>query len=166
LLRAGSNASQKNNHGLTAIHLAALRGNGQIIQVAAHDGLNLNLLDDSQGTPLHTASMLDDTNMARELLAAGCKLDCQNQDGDTALHLAVRDRSEHLMNIFIQAKASTTIPNSHGDVAFTELPEEYTNLTVRLAVFGPRYRAVKDSAQARLRWGLKQGSQIPLPKYR
>ena len=56
LLEKNANVRSRNQHGNTALHLAASRGNCEIIEILIKNGAKVKSTDDSGNTALHEAA--------------------------------------------------------------------------------------------------------------
>lgn len=83
---------------------------------------NIDLIDEKGNTAL----MIDklhwgyeyDNLLIKYFINEKANLNIQNQDGDTALHIAVRDRQSEQVALFLQSGADDTIKNNEGETAF------------------------------------------------
>ena len=91
-IRAGSNVSQENVFGDTALFLAMSNGHADVAGLLIRAGADPNHCNVFGDTPLMTASYHGNIGQARQLLAAGASVGATNIYGDTALSLAIRQR--------------------------------------------------------------------------
>ena len=91
-IRAGSNVSQENVFGDTALFLAMSNGHADVARLLILAGADPNHCNVFGDTPLMTASYHGNIGQARQLLAAGASVGATNIYGDTALSLAIRQR--------------------------------------------------------------------------
>jgi ankyrin repeat protein len=116
LISSGASLDAQNLAGATALHLAASEGHLDVCKalLKARDGL-INAVDNVGNSPLHRAILANQTQIALFLLKRGASVQKQNNDGHTALHLAIlegnNDLAEHLI---VNYKADLTTKSSLG----------------------------------------------------
>ena len=83
---------RRETDGSSGLHLASLHRHEQLLEVLlAHTGVEVNLTDLSDRTPLITACMAGHHDVVRRLCRApGIDLNCKDSDGLAALHYAVK----------------------------------------------------------------------------
>jgi len=74
--------------GVTALHVAAMRGNGDVVEILTEAGANTNLADDMGQTPIFFAST---RSVCKALKRHRARLEVKNKNGQTAAHLAARN---------------------------------------------------------------------------
>ena len=70
------------------IHIAAVRGSIEDLQVLLHAGANINQQGETGFTPLHYAALHGHLDTVLHLLKAGAARDLRNGDDDTAYDVA------------------------------------------------------------------------------
>lgn len=79
----------RNEHGDTALHIAAAQKDGvQITQMLVDAGADVNALENGGATPLHCAAREGQLQIAQMLLEHGALVEMEDGSGATALHLA------------------------------------------------------------------------------
>ncbi|KAI3612356.1 hypothetical protein WG66_012220 [Moniliophthora roreri] len=73
-----------NIHGKTALHVAALKGNEELVRMLCDLGADLNLTDNQGNTPLHYASAWGHIPVVQLLIERGCQYSARNDEGFTA----------------------------------------------------------------------------------
>ena len=122
LLYRGLSVNDCDNDANQPLHHAASRGFAGIIQLLLKNGANVNAHGPGGMTPVHLALRFMDA--IRSLLKAHPTLSSQDDDGNTALHMAfVRTRSNSPLPYFpimslLDAGADITIPNHAGITPF------------------------------------------------
>ncbi|KAF8165227.1 ankyrin repeat-containing domain protein [Crassisporium funariophilum] len=73
-----------NVHGKTALHLAALKGNEELVRMLCDLGADFDLSDNKGNTPLHYASSWGHIPTVQLLIERGCQYAARNNQGFTA----------------------------------------------------------------------------------
>ncbi|KAF7966010.1 hypothetical protein HWV62_40491 [Athelia sp. TMB] len=73
-----------NTHGKTALHIASLKGNEELVTMLCDLGADFNLSDNKGNTPLHYASSWGHIAVVQLLIERGCQYAARNNDGFTA----------------------------------------------------------------------------------
>ena len=91
----------------TALHLAARKGLVRVVDMLLAAGAKLDVTDQEGWTPLHDAITYpgSDNDATATIISKFCSsmshdrsfIDRQNMDGETALHMAARFNSVHLI---------------------------------------------------------------------
>ncbi|KAG0094278.1 hypothetical protein BGZ93_007419 [Podila epicladia] len=102
LIKSGSPVSQHDLHGCTPLHLAARRGDLEMVMVLLQLGGDVNSRGERQWTPLHESISQKHTNISSLLVACGADIAAKNDSGETPAELGRRrgllaeDVAEHL----------------------------------------------------------------------
>ncbi|KAF7776024.1 hypothetical protein Agabi119p4_4417 [Agaricus bisporus var. burnettii] len=73
-----------NVQGRTALHLAAIKGNEDLVRMFCELGADMNLPDKQGNTPLHYASAWGHVPIVQLLIERGCNYNSRNNEGFTA----------------------------------------------------------------------------------
>ncbi|PPQ99068.1 hypothetical protein CVT24_003628 [Panaeolus cyanescens] len=73
-----------NIHGKTALHIAALKGNEELVRMLCDLGADIDLSDNKGNTPLHYASSWGHVPTVQLLIERGCQYSAKNNQGFTA----------------------------------------------------------------------------------
>ncbi|KAG1752664.1 ankyrin repeat-containing domain protein [Suillus paluster] len=73
-----------NIQGKTALHMAALKGNEELVRMLCDLGADFDLSDNKGNTPLHYASSWGHIPIVQLLIERGCQFAARNNDGFTA----------------------------------------------------------------------------------
>ncbi|KAF8897660.1 ankyrin repeat-containing domain protein [Infundibulicybe gibba] len=73
-----------NINGKTALHMAALKGNEELVRMLCDLGADQDLADDMGNTPLHYASSWGHIPVVQLLIERGCQYTARNNEGFTA----------------------------------------------------------------------------------
>jgi ankyrin repeat protein len=119
LISSGASLDARNLEGATALHLAAHKGGLDVCKalLKARDGL-INAVDNVGNSPLHRAILANQTQIALFLLKRGASVQKHNNDGYTALHLAILEGNNDLVeHLIVNYKANLTTKSSLGSTA-------------------------------------------------
>ena len=110
----------QNEYGETKLHTSAAKGNLAECRQLLHQGANPNLKDCDGCTVLHYSAMGPSVNVVAVtslLITAtgGADLDTQNNEGKTALWIAVNRKHVDLVKELLAAGANVNIPDSAGN---------------------------------------------------
>uniref|UniRef100_A0A8C6A551 Myosin motor domain-containing protein n=1 Tax=Marmota marmota marmota TaxID=9994 RepID=A0A8C6A551_MARMA len=67
-LSSGGNVNEKNDEGVTLLHMACASGYKEVVSLILEHGGDLNIVDDQYWTPLHLAAKYGQTNLVKLLL--------------------------------------------------------------------------------------------------
>ncbi|XP_057605986.1 E3 ubiquitin-protein ligase MIB2 isoform X1 [Hippopotamus amphibius kiboko] len=91
LARARQLVDVKKEDGFTALHLAALNNHGEVAQVLIREGrCDVNARNRQLQSPLHLAVRQAHVGLVLLLVDAGCSVNAEDEEGDTALHAALQ----------------------------------------------------------------------------
>ncbi|XP_059470956.1 ankyrin-3-like isoform X1 [Neocloeon triangulifer] len=82
----GFSVEKKGQHGRSALHFAAVKGQVKVAEFLLSRGADVNACDDESKTPLILAAFLSSTEMCRFLVENGADLSAVNKYGDDAFH--------------------------------------------------------------------------------
>lgn len=107
LLKCGyRNVDAKNQDGQTAVHLAALHSNEDILKLLLNANVNVNCMDSTGNTPLHYACRTKSASFVRTLIAAKANIQVRNiNTGYVPLHDAARHGNIEAVKELIAAHA-------------------------------------------------------------
>jgi len=88
-LAGGANVESRNQEGLTALHMAALKGHIKVAELLIAKGANVNTSGQLIGaTPLDSAALLGHKEMVELLIGSGANINSQIITGETPLQRA------------------------------------------------------------------------------
>uniref|UniRef100_A0A183GNN9 ANK_REP_REGION domain-containing protein n=1 Tax=Heligmosomoides polygyrus TaxID=6339 RepID=A0A183GNN9_HELPZ len=87
----------RDNHGFTALHLAAMVGNENICKVLVRQGWNLSERDKLDNTPLHLAAGRGHTDVVRFLVTAGANMNEKDAMDRTPVYWACFGGQAHTL---------------------------------------------------------------------
>lgn len=150
---AGCSLNACSKDGQTALHIAASHGNTQAMKVLARYGAEVNKRDAHRKTPLHLAiaqcqhkmkdkwpSNIDGISVNREiemldtLLQNSADMDMQDDNGDTPLHVCVKEGCVSVLEYLINNNALYTKINRSGHTPLSLACHENTHQAIRLLV--------------------------------
>ncbi|XP_058129131.1 ankyrin repeat domain-containing protein 27-like [Anopheles ziemanni] len=129
------NLNAVNGEGYTALHVAAMHGNVEMVRVLLDEHVNPTIRLKSGATALHLATRERRLRIVRMLLAR-CPtadiVDLKDSRGDTPLHYAVEQNNLQLVQMLLEARADRSIRNLQGkrpiDIAKNNLYFNVVNL--------------------------------------
>ncbi|VDL80424.1 unnamed protein product [Nippostrongylus brasiliensis] len=92
----------RDNHGFTALHLAAMVGNENICKVLVRQGWNLSERDKLDNTPLHLAAGRGHTDVVRFLVTAGANMNEKDAMDRTPVYWACFGGQAHTLYCMIK----------------------------------------------------------------
>lgn len=120
-----ASAQQKNNSEkrqkapATDLHTAAFTGNVNAVKQHIAAGSDLNQKDALGGSsPLITACLFNQKEIAALLIDAGADINFQNNDGSTPLHVAAFFCKPEMVKLLLEKKARKDIKNKYGNTAY------------------------------------------------
>nr|XP_035945522.1 E3 ubiquitin-protein ligase MIB2 isoform X2 [Halichoerus grypus] len=91
LARARQLVDAKKEDGFTALHLAALNNHREVAQILIREGrCDVNVRNRKLQSPLHLAVRQAHVGLVPLLVDAGCSVNAEDEEGDTALHVALQ----------------------------------------------------------------------------
>uniref|UniRef100_A0A8C5VFK0 RING-type E3 ubiquitin transferase n=1 Tax=Microcebus murinus TaxID=30608 RepID=A0A8C5VFK0_MICMU len=91
LARARQLVDAKKEDGFTALHLAALNNHREVAQILVREGhCDVNVRNRKLQSPLHLAVQQAHVGLVPLLVDAGCSVNAEDEEGDTALHVALQ----------------------------------------------------------------------------
>lgn len=101
------------------IHTAAATGNVEAVKQHIAAGSDINQKDAFGGSsPLITACLFEQKEIARLLIDAGANINFQNNDGSTPLHVAAFFCKPEMVKLLLEKKASKTIKNNYKNTPY------------------------------------------------
>uniref|UniRef100_A0A665X5N4 E3 ubiquitin-protein ligase MIB2 n=1 Tax=Echeneis naucrates TaxID=173247 RepID=A0A665X5N4_ECHNA len=90
LARARQLVDVKKDDGFSALHLAALNNHRDVAEILIKEGrCDINIRNNRNQTPLQLAVTQGHTNLVQLLVAEGADVNMEDEDGDTAMHVAL-----------------------------------------------------------------------------
>jgi len=140
LLDEGVMPNVKDNHGVTPLHVAAIKGHIKLVELLLDSDSSIKKVTDANGdTAVHWASTKGHLEIVELLLSQGSALDIANKQGWTALHRAAFNGRVEVMERLLNAGASLHAVNQD------------CNTALHLAAFNNHLSAIS----LLLKWGAK-----------
>uniref|UniRef100_A0A8C4F2T2 E3 ubiquitin-protein ligase MIB2 n=1 Tax=Dicentrarchus labrax TaxID=13489 RepID=A0A8C4F2T2_DICLA len=122
LARARQLVDVKKEDGFSALHLAALNNHRDVAEILIKEGrCDINIRNNRNQTPLQLAVTQGHTDLVQLLVAEGADVNMEDEDGDTAMHVALL--RPQLANVMLSPAVGTssTEESSEGLLGNTEL---------------------------------------------
>lgn len=114
MLDKGANLNLADKKGMTAMHYAAESGATQALhELLISNEAGADVKDHTLSTPLHYAASRGSFEATNCLLALGATVDEQDQEGNTPLHLAVRNGRDDIAKLLVKYKNSVMFVKNH-----------------------------------------------------
>jgi ankyrin repeat protein len=111
------------------LHAAAIQGNLKAVEQHIAAGSDLNVKEPEVGsTPLITAALFGQTEVARALIKAGADLDVKNNDGSTALLTAAFVCRTEIVKLLLDHGADKTLANNTGATPLVTVSAPFENV--------------------------------------
>lgn len=140
----------QDEHGLTALHLAASRGYSEIVKILIAEGVDLDV-DKSGHTALHLAASNGHEMIMQMLLTAGADIEARGEDDDTALHMAVEENHAATVQVLLAAGANIEAQDDNYETPLHyACKKNYEEITKILLMQGANTEAINDSGETPL----------------
>ncbi|XP_055965936.1 unconventional myosin-XVI-like [Sorex fumeus] len=103
LLSGGGNVSEKNEEGVTLLHMACAGGHKEVVILLLDHGVDPNVADNQYWTPLHLAAKYGQTNLVKLLLMHHANPTLLNCNEEKASDVAA---SEFIEELLLKAEAA------------------------------------------------------------
>jgi len=111
------------------IHGAVVSGNMEAVKQHIAAGSDLNVRDPFGGSsPLISASVFGQTEIAKVLIDAGVDLNFQNNDGSTALHTSAFFCRPEIIKMLLEKNVDKTIKNKFGATALDNVTAPFSQM--------------------------------------
>ncbi|PKA62632.1 E3 ubiquitin-protein ligase KEG [Apostasia shenzhenica] len=121
LLAAGADpVAQDELHGRTALHIAAMVNDSELVKIILEAGVDVNIRNVQNTTPLHVALNRGANQCVGLLLSAGADCNLQDDDGDNAFHIAadaakmIRENLNWIVVMLQHPDAAMEVRNHRG----------------------------------------------------
>lgn len=111
------------------IHTAVASGNEAALRQHIAAGTDINTKDPFGGSsPLISAAVFGQTEIARILIESGADLNFRNKDGSTALISAAFFGRPEIVRLLVDAGADKTIENKYGATAYESVTAPFSDV--------------------------------------
>lgn len=117
LFSHGANPDIANEHGLTALHIAAKDGHDEIVESLLTYNANVHAREGVAWTALHRAACNGFESIAKLLLAHNADVNAQTSYGSTALHLAAEAGHASMVSLLADAGSDLSAVDYQGHTA-------------------------------------------------
>lgn len=119
LLDGAADVDDRTLHGETALHWACASGTSGVetIRILISRGAHVNARARDGSTPLHCASLVNNTRNASVLLEHGADVNARDASGDTALHYACAHSHFHFAKLLVESGADVNARDADGATA-------------------------------------------------
>jgi hypothetical protein len=115
LLAQGADANARSGNGLTALHYAAVMGQGTTVETLLAHGADVNAKDNLDVTPLFFAAQEGHEGVVELLVNHGAEVNVQHTHGATPLHAAALGGYSEMARRLIRAGADASIVNNSAE---------------------------------------------------
>ena len=110
----------KDTVGRTPLHIAAEKGNMDVVMFLIENGANVNVADVNGNTPLvFIINKAGNLKVIQRLLEKGARVNVQNRTGETALMYAAWHGHSAVVQLLLENRADVTLKNRQGRTALT-----------------------------------------------
>lgn len=106
IVSSGFDVKKKYDNDDTLLHIAALYGNEQMVELFLQKQINPNAKNSLGCTPLHNAVWKGNVDSCVKLIKAGANIDEEDYDGNTPLHYAAIRNNNVIISTLICYKAN------------------------------------------------------------
>jgi ankyrin repeat protein len=116
LLKVGASTAPRCNEENTVLYFATIGGDITVLELILSASVSWLTSRDLDAAFMN-ASMMGETQVARNLLGHGANINSQNDDGDTAVMLAVSRNHVVTVQFLLEYGADTSLQNAQGECA-------------------------------------------------
>eukprot|EP00742_Colponemidia_sp_Colp-10_P008568 GILJ01009286.1.p1 GENE.GILJ01009286.1~~GILJ01009286.1.p1 ORF type:complete len:1906 (+),score=241.01 GILJ01009286.1:81-5798(+) len=163
LTSEGLDPDLSDNRGLTAVHIAAIRGDLSALDVLLSHGASVDAASGKGCTALHYACKGGHIDMVKYLLSkAGASVHVQDVANASPLHYAVEQQHERIVKMLLKCGASVHLVDSAGRTPLYEaLAAHNTGIASAILAAGARVNVVDSEGVSPLYFAAREG-QLPL----
>ncbi|XP_018569142.1 uncharacterized protein LOC108909316 [Anoplophora glabripennis] len=112
--KCGEVVDIKDETGCTALHLAVLKGQMEVVKLLVEHNTDVNIKDHRCCTALHLAVRDDRLDIVKLLVEHGAVVNNQDIDNNTALHIATREGHKEIVKFLVECNAIVDIKDRDG----------------------------------------------------
>lgn len=115
LIAQGNDINTRNTQGMAPLHLAAAKGNIDMIQLLLDSGAEVDVVTtDSCYTSLHYAASIGQVELCELLIRRGADTDAQTSTQETPMHLAIARGHSKVVALLLKYHARLDIRDENG----------------------------------------------------
>ena len=97
-----------------SLHLAAIKGQDEIVELMINNGINIDTLDDQNCSPLHLAAVFGNTSTANVLIMKGAEVELQGLNRWTPLLFATYHKKIEVARMLLKQGANLNAVDKYG----------------------------------------------------
>ena len=148
------------NEETTALHIAAERGQQELVKVLIEKGLEIDAKDQFERTALHRTAKAGHREVVKDLLGKGADPNVQDQNGQTALHIAAASGHREVVKDLLEKGADPNAKNRWGSTALHIAARAGQREMVKLLLGkGADPNAKDEDGKTALHYAIEKGQQ-------
>ena len=100
--------AQRTDDKVASLYLAAYWNNYMAVDILLKHGADVGHLDISE-TTIHACARKGSLSISRLLIDSGCDINLRNNEGQTALYLAVKNKHKYMVKFLLESKADVNM---------------------------------------------------------
>ena len=100
--------AQRTDDKVASLYLAAYWNNYMAVDILLKHGADVGHLDISE-TTIHVCARKGSLSISRLLIDSGCDINLRNNEGQTALYLAVKNKHKYMVKFLLESKADVNM---------------------------------------------------------
>jgi ankyrin repeat protein len=108
-------------NGFTLLHMAAIGGNAETVEIGTKTGISVDCTDSQARTPLHLTALTGNSAVARKLLELGAAVDKRDGEDSTPLMHAALQNKPNVADLLLKKGANPDVVATNGDSVMSPL---------------------------------------------